>query len=80
MLIDLAEMGSENTALSPCFSSCCTVSYHDLNIVASADISCDEARPISEILRVTYSVVGRDRRQSQPILGLFLPSLRLKLA
>lgn len=64
MLIDLTEMGSENTALSPCFGSCCTVSYHDLNTVASADTSCDKARSTSEILRVTCSVAGRDRRQS----------------
>lgn len=53
MPIDLAEMGSENTVLSPCFGRCCTLSYHDLNIVASADSSCDKAKSISEVSRVT---------------------------
>lgn len=79
-LIDLAETGLENTALSPCFRICGTVNYRDLNIAARADPSCEKARSISEILRVTYSVAGRDRTQSYPVLGLFLPSLRLKLA
>lgn len=63
MLVDLAGMGSVNIALSPCFRSC-TVSYHELNIMASADTSRDEPRSISEIVRVIYSVAGRDRRQS----------------
>jgi len=53
MLIDLAEMGSENTALSPCFRSCCTARYCDLNIMVCADTSCEKARSISEVLRVT---------------------------
>lgn len=64
ILIDVAEMGSKNIALTPCFRNCCAVSYCDLNIVASADTSCDKAKSILDILRVTYSVVGRDRRQS----------------
>lgn len=80
ILIDVAETGSKNTTFTPCFRNCCTVSYCDLNIVAFADTSCDKAKSILEILRVTYSVVDRARRQSQPVLGLLLPSLGLKLA
>lgn len=64
ILIDVAETGSKNTAFTPCFRNCCAVSYCGLNIVAFADTSCDKAKSILEILRVTYSVVDRARRQS----------------
>lgn len=53
-LVDLAEMGSGNTALSPCFRSSCTVSYRDLNIAACADTSFENARSTSEVLRMTH--------------------------
>lgn len=41
---DLVEAGLLNVAPSPCFRTCCTVSYRDLNIVPCPDTPCHKGK------------------------------------